>query len=151
MKCVSILELDAAGRRAYSGKPYCADDLVEVEGKSYAKDNLGFVMKEARDRQGNGSNPYVFMNAGGGGGAAAVAAPIVFPQAMPVGGKSRGMAVLLAWLLGGFGIHKFYPGSPGWGIVWLLFCWTFIPAIIAFFEGLNYLLMEHDNFARRYG
>lgn len=41
---------------------------------------------------------------------------------------------LLALFLGGIGAHKFYSGKVGVGIVYLLFCWTFIPAIIAFIE-----------------
>lgn len=43
---------------------------------------------------------------------------------------------LFAFLLGGFGVHKFYAGKVGLGIVYLLFCWTFIPAIIALVEGI---------------
>lgn len=39
---------------------------------------------------------------------------------------------LFALFLGGFGVHKFYAGKIGVGIVYLLFCWTLIPAIIAF-------------------
>ena len=33
--------------------------------------------------------------------------------------KSRSAAVLLAMLLGGLGLHKFYLNSPGWGVVYL--------------------------------
>jgi hypothetical protein len=56
--------------------------------------------------------------------------------------KSRGIAVLLAFLLGGLGIHKFYLDKPGIGVLYLLFCWTWIPAIISIFEGIGYLLMS---------
>jgi hypothetical protein len=44
--------------------------------------------------------------------------------------KSRSTAALLALLLGGIGIHKFYVGKPGIGIIYALFCWTFIPSIV---------------------
>ena len=53
-------------------------------------------------------------------------------------------------VLGGIGLHKFYLNSPGWGVVYLLFCWTFIPAIIGFIEGLVYLSMSDQNFQREY-
>lgn len=43
---------------------------------------------------------------------------------------------ILAFFVGGFGVHKFYAGRTGSGVLYLLFCWTFIPAIIAFIEGL---------------
>lgn len=54
--------------------------------------------------------------------------------------KSRVTAALLAIFLGGIGIHKFYIGKNGQGIIYLLLFWTFIPAIIAFIEGILYLV-----------
>ena len=44
--------------------------------------------------------------------------------------------VLCALLLGGFGVHKFYAGRIGLGILYLVFFWTFIPAIVALIEGI---------------
>lgn len=41
---------------------------------------------------------------------------------------------LLAGLLGGLGIHKFYSGRIGMGIVYILFCWTAIPSVIGLIE-----------------
>ena len=41
---------------------------------------------------------------------------------------------LLALFVGGIGIHKFYAGKIGMGILYVLFCWTGIPALIAFIE-----------------
>lgn len=67
------------------------------------------------------------------------------------GQKSRIVAAILAFFLGGFGIHKFYLGQIGWGIVYLLFCWTFIPSIVAFIEFIIYLCTSDEDFARKYG
>jgi TM2 domain-containing membrane protein YozV len=67
------------------------------------------------------------------------------------GQKSKIAAALLAFFLGGFGVHKFYLGRVGWGIVYLLFFWTFIPAIIAFVEFIIYLCMSDEAFAAKYG
>ena len=47
---------------------------------------------------------------------------------------------LLAIFLGWLGIHKFYAGKPVQGILYILFCWTYIPGIIAFIEGILALL-----------
>ncbi|MCY4275082.1 MAG: TM2 domain-containing protein [Gammaproteobacteria bacterium] len=48
--------------------------------------------------------------------------------------KNATTGVLLALFLGGFGAHHFYMGNTGVGIVYLLFFWTFIPAVIALVE-----------------
>ncbi len=42
--------------------------------------------------------------------------------------------MLLALFLGGLGAHKFYMGHIGLGVLYLLFFWTFIPAIVALVE-----------------
>lgn len=60
------------------------------------------------------------------------------------------IAVLLAIFLGGVGAHKFYLGRIGQGILYLLFFWTFIPALVAFVEGLIYLTWSEEEFARRF-
>jgi len=64
--------------------------------------------------------------------------------------KSKTVAVLLALLLGGIGAHKFYLGKTGMGILYLLFVWTWIPAIIALIEGIRYALMSEDEFQKAY-
>jgi TM2 domain-containing membrane protein YozV len=66
-------------------------------------------------------------------------------------GKSKLAAGLLAVLLGGIGVHKFYLGRVGQGIVYLLFCWTFIPTIIGLIEGIIYLTMSDQAFVEKYG
>lgn len=47
-------------------------------------------------------------------------------------------------------MHKFYLGQTGAGIVYLLFFWTFIPAIIALFEFIILLGMSEREFATKY-
>jgi TM2 domain-containing membrane protein YozV len=48
--------------------------------------------------------------------------------------KDRVVALLLTLFLGGLGMHRFYLGQVGLGFLYLVFCWTLIPAIVAFFE-----------------
>jgi TM2 domain-containing membrane protein YozV len=60
------------------------------------------------------------------------------------------MAVLLAMLFGGIGIHWFYLDQPGWGVLYLLFCWTFIPAVVGIVEGLFFLNMSDAEFQEAY-
>lgn len=48
-------------------------------------------------------------------------------------------------------MHKFYLGQDGWGILYLLFFWTFIPSIVGFIEGILYLTMSDEDFTAKYG
>ncbi len=47
---------------------------------------------------------------------------------------SKTTYLLLAFFLGGLGGHKFYAGKTGLGILYLVFCWTYIPSLIALIE-----------------
>ena len=67
-----------------------------------------------------------------------------------VSGKNRTTAAILAFLLGGIGAHKFYLGKVGIGFLYLIFCWTFIPGIIALIEGIYYLTMSDTDFAHKF-
>ena len=64
--------------------------------------------------------------------------------------KSKTVAGILALLLGGIGIHKFYLGQTGKGILYILFCWTYIPSILAFIEGLTILCGTDEKFMSKY-
>jgi len=64
--------------------------------------------------------------------------------------KDKFVAGLLGIFLGGLGIHKFYLGKPVDGILSILFCWTFIPAIIGFIEGIIYMCMSDEKFDKKY-
>ena len=64
--------------------------------------------------------------------------------------KSKSTAGLLALLVGGLGVHHFYLGNAVLGIIYLVFCWTFIPGIIAFIEGIFFLTMSDDAFNAKY-
>jgi TM2 domain-containing membrane protein YozV len=64
--------------------------------------------------------------------------------------KEKMVAVVLAFLLGGIGAHKFYLRQVGLGIVYLLFCLTYIPSIIAFIEGIILLTMSKEEFDHKY-
>lgn len=77
---------------------------------------------------------------------------VVLPAAPPVPTttRSKTSAALLALFFGGLGVHKFYLGRGGMGVVYLLFCWTLIPSLIAFVEALILFGMSDVEFARTY-
>ncbi len=64
--------------------------------------------------------------------------------------KSKVLAGILAILFGWIGIHKFYTGHVGWGVVYVLFFWTYIPAIVGLIEGIVYLCTSNENFNLKY-
>lgn len=64
--------------------------------------------------------------------------------------KNKVTAALLAFFLGGFGVHRFYLGQVGKGILYLLFCWTPIPWLIAFIDFIVFLASGEKSFNFKY-
>lgn len=64
--------------------------------------------------------------------------------------RNRTAGILICFFGGGFGIHKFYLGQNVQGIIYLLFCWTAIPSLIAFFEFLGLCFMSDREFDARF-
>ena len=64
--------------------------------------------------------------------------------------KNKVAAGVLAILLGGLGVHKFYLGKLGQGILYLIFSWTGIPSIIGLIEGILYLTQTDEEFNAKY-
>ena len=120
MQCAKHPQSAAQGMCAYCGKPFCPDCLVEVKGRMYCKDDLGNVMDEAKS---SGQTPQAAMpqinitntntnvntNTNLNAGLGFNGPP-----------KSKIVALVLCILLGYFGVHRFYVGKGGSGLVWLL-------------------------------
>ena len=64
--------------------------------------------------------------------------------------KSKVVAGVLGILVGGFGVHKFYLGQIGMGILYFLFCWTGIPSLVGLIEGILYLVKSDEEFNEKY-
>jgi hypothetical protein len=58
----------------------------------------------------------------------------VFQQQYEAVRRDEVVGVLLAFFLGCFGLHHFYVGRVGLGILYCCFCWTGIPAILGLIE-----------------
>ena len=65
--------------------------------------------------------------------------------------KSRPLAIVLALLLGGFGIHRFYVGPISWGVAYLIFFWTGIPGFLGWLEAIYWLTRSDVEWAQKYG
>ena len=114
MKCSNHPEVDAQGACVYCGKLFCKDCLVEVNGKMYCKADISNVVNEAKEA---------------GKATAAAAAPNVVINnsnvntntnvaGMAYPYKSKMVTLLLCIFLGYIGIHRFYVGKIGTGIIW---------------------------------
>ena len=60
---------------------------------------------------------------------------------------NRKEAGILALIFGGLGIHKFYIGKYGQGILHVIFCWSLIPLFIGIADGVHYLTESDEQFA----
>lgn len=112
MNCTNHPEKEATGTCVYCGKFFCSDCLVDVNGKNYCREHVGkAVDAQAASTQQpniviNNSNNNVNTNNNAGN------LGMVSP-------KSRLVSLLLCLFLGAFGIHRFYVGKIGTGIIWL--------------------------------
>jgi len=61
---------------------------------------------------------------------------------------NRVITAIFALVLGGLGIHRFYMKKIISGILYLIFCWTFIPIIISFIEAIVYLCQSDESFEK---
>ena len=64
--------------------------------------------------------------------------------------KDKNVAAILALLMGSIGVHKFYLGRIGAGVLYLVFWWTMIPALLGLVDFFVLALMDSDEFNRRY-
>lgn len=48
------------------------------------------------------------------------------------------------------GLHKFYLGQPGWGLLYLLLSWTPIPKVASAIEAVWYLAQDGEQFDRSF-
>jgi len=71
--------------------------------------------------------------------------------------KNRGVAILMAFFLGTFGVHKFYLSNPGAGIFYIMLLMFTrglfgfgITTLLGFFDGIRLLMMSQREFDRAY-
>ncbi|KYH34041.1 TM2 domain protein [Clostridium tepidiprofundi DSM 19306] len=159
MHCYIHNDRPAIGTCVGCGKFICEECKTEIGGKYYCKNCVERLFNENKKRiekleEKSEQKPMIFMNAGGGGGASSSSSSSSaggLGNITPICDKNKVLAALLAIFLGGVGVHKFYLGKIGMGILYLIFCWTGIPAIIGVIEGIILLCTSEQDFARKYG
>ena len=159
--CYIHNEQQSVGTCVGCGKFICENCNTELKGKNYCKKCVDELFDESKKKiekledNNKSSQPMVFMNAGGASSSSSSSSSSSAASGYDDGymrglSKSKTTAGVLGILLGGLGAHKFYLGRWGWGIIYLLFCWTYIPAIIGFIEGIMYLISNPNDFARKH-
>ncbi|SDQ41485.1 TM2 domain-containing protein [Natronobacterium texcoconense] len=66
------------------------------------------------------------------------------------GSSDKVVASIFALFLGGLGAHKFYQGNVKYGVLYLCFFWTFIPALLAFVEAILMLVSDDAEYEQQY-
>lgn len=83
-----------------------------------------------------------------------VAAEIILLKSPKAGEKTKIAAFLFAFFFGVLGVHKFYLGQTGWGIVYIILTLTvfglIITAPLAFIEAIILITMSDEKFDQKY-
>lgn len=64
--------------------------------------------------------------------------------------KSKVAAGILAFFVGVFGVHRFYLGEIGKGILYAVFFWFPLTWLVAIIDGIIFLTMNDDDFNYKY-
>jgi TM2 domain-containing membrane protein YozV/Tfp pilus assembly protein PilE len=76
--------------------------------------------------------------------------PTCFTPVTEFSRKDKMTAGLLAFFIGGLGVHRLYLGQ-WWGLAYLFFWWTFIPSIVSFIEAIVFWSTAQETWDKKYG
>jgi len=117
MNCSIHTEKEATGTCTFCGKFFCSDCLVDVKGRNYCREHVGEALNATNSTAAaqqpnivinNTSSNVNSSNANNGG------------NGFPISPKSRLVTLLLCFFLGVIGIHRFYVGKIGTGILYII-------------------------------
>lgn len=147
MNCQNHIENEATGTCVYCGKFFCSDCLVEINGKNYCRTHVSNVFNEQKET--NQQGPSININNASNSISNATASNQVFaggPNPYGISPKSRLVTLLLCFFLGAFGIHRFYNGKIGTGILYI-----FTGGLCGFGIVVDFILILLGSFRDSYG
>ncbi len=135
MECCNHPGEEVAGACVYCGKLFCKECLVEVNGKLYCKNDVANLVNETKQQAAattiNGQQqmprsqytpPIIINNTNNN--TSTNTNNNNMNNAYMINQKSKAVAAILCLLLGWLGIHRFYTGKIGTGLLYL-FTWGF--------------------------
>ncbi|MGF7145965.1 hypothetical protein HNQ56_004413 [Anaerotaenia torta] len=139
MNCSQHPEKEASGTCTYCGKFFCPDCLVDVKGRNYCREHVSEALSIQQTQQPNIviNNANTNSNINTNNNAA---------QGYMVSPKSRLVSLLLCLFLGVIGVHRFYAGKIGTGILYL-----FTGGLFGIGAFVDFLLILLGSFRDSYG
>lgn len=122
------IELKPMSENNFKECPYCGEKILQKAKKcKFCGEILDPVMREMENlKRRNDTIPIIVNNNNNNNNISQ------FRETAPVSTKSRLTYILLALLLGMIGIHNFYAGYVGTGIIQLILTFTGVGAILTF-------------------
>jgi len=124
-----------------------ADDEAPA---SAASDNIHYSSPYAAPNASGHSPDYFCYKCGKGIAPGFAQCPYCRAPQVQLQRKDKATAGVLAFFLGGLGVHRFYLGQ-WWGIFYLLFWGTFIPSIVSLIEAFVFWFTSNDRWNKKYG
>ena len=59
---------------------------------------------------------------------------------------NKGIYIMLCLFVGGLGLHKFYAGKWFQGLLYVAFCWTGVPVVLALFDLLGAMFKRPNEY-----
>nr|WP_297937217.1 NINE protein [uncultured Lachnoclostridium sp.] len=143
MYCVNHTNTQAAGVCVSCGKFFCDDCLVEADGKNYCKSCIGKAFSEQEKL--SKSPQTININNNNIANSVSSVNQINSVNQM-ISPKSRLVSLLLCIFLGFFGIHRFYAGKIGTGIIYILTLGLFGFGVL-----FDFILIIIGSFRDKYG
>jgi hypothetical protein len=132
MECCNHPGEEIAGACVYCGKLFCKECLVEVDGKMYCKKDVSNLVNETKQQaaatainnqqQIPASQTPIIINNTNNNTSTNTNTNNNANSTFMLNQKSKVVAAILCLLLGWLGIHRFYTGKVGTGILYM-FTW----------------------------